>query len=190
MKKTSYRIFDTDKPATWVSKYASVTFTQLGLGTPFSGMNEKGLVIEELWLDVTQHPPIDNRPTIPSLQWPQYQLDNYSTVCQVIMNAKKLRVVTIDRTKLTPKNSEHTKLAKRLRKEIQNLMWKYAGIVRNLNQIKKEGIPKLKNIIKELSKYKETNQIIAETTNMAKTSLLILNAAKKRRKTLGCHFTN
>ncbi len=102
--------------------------------------------------------------------------------------AKKLKVLTIDRPRLSQKTSKETLLAKSLQKEIKSLMWKYAGIVRNRKLIKKEGIPKLKEIFKQLQQISPTNQIIAETYNMALTGLLILKAAKKRRRTLGCHF--
>ncbi len=102
--------------------------------------------------------------------------------------SKKLKIVTIDRPHLSPKNSKETKLAKKLRKEIQKLMWKYAGIVRNRKLIKKEGIPTIKKIIQQLNEIHETNQTIAETSNMANASLLILKTASKRRRTLGCHY--
>lgn len=102
--------------------------------------------------------------------------------------SKKLKIVTIDRPTLSTKNSKETKQAKTLQKDIKNLMWKYAGIVRNRKIIKKEGIPQLKEIVRTLSNIQKTNQIIAETRNMAHTGLLILKAASKRRKTLGCHF--
>lgn len=101
---------------------------------------------------------------------------------------KKLKILTIDRPRLSPKTSKETKLAKSLQKEIKSLMWEYAGIVRNRKLIKKEGIPKLKEIFNQLQQISPTNQIIAETYNMTLTGLLILKAAKKRRRSLGCHF--
>lgn len=70
--------------AKWTSKYGSVTFNQLGREFPFGGMNEKGLVIENMWLDGTQYPQPDARPEVNMLQWIQYQLDNYSTVAEVV----------------------------------------------------------------------------------------------------------
>ncbi|MBD3360904.1 L-aspartate oxidase [Candidatus Peregrinibacteria bacterium] len=100
----------------------------------------------------------------------------------------KLKVLTIDRPNLTPSNSKETKLAKKFRKEIQTLMWQYAGIIRNRKKLKNEAIPKLKKIIQELSQIKSTNKDIAETKNTAQVSLLILKAALKRRKSLGCHY--
>lgn len=90
--------------------------------------------------------------------------------------------------KIISLSNPQTKLAKKLRKEIQETMWKYAGIVRNLKLIKKEGIPKIKLIQNELAKIKGLNQQIAEVKNMAQVSLLILQAAYKRKKSLGCHF--
>jgi L-aspartate oxidase len=102
--------------------------------------------------------------------------------------AKKLKILTIDRPRLSPKTSKETGLAKSLQKEIKSLMWKYAGIVRNRKLIKKEGIPKLKEIFNQLQQISPTNQIITETYNMTLTGLLILKAAKKRRRSLGCHF--
>lgn len=85
-------------------------------------------------------------------------------------------------------NFPDTKTVKKLKLNIKNLMWHYAGIIRNCEKIKKEGIPKLKKIETELNKIRTTNQQIAETKNMLKVSLLILEAASKRKNSLGCHF--
>jgi L-aspartate oxidase len=86
------------------------------------------------------------------------------------------------------KNSAATKTALTLRTQIQKLMWKHAGIIRNLEKIKKEAIPQMEKILQKLSQIKATNQEIAETLNMTLVSLLILKAACKRKKSLGCHF--
>src|SRR5438477_4854789 len=40
-------------PAKWASRYGSVTFNQFGREMPFGGMNEAGLVVENMWLDET-----------------------------------------------------------------------------------------------------------------------------------------
>src|SRR6266480_3041856 len=66
----------TPRPAKWVSKYGSVTFNQYGRENPSGGMNEAGLVIELMWLDEAQYPKADARPTVGTLEWIQYQLDN------------------------------------------------------------------------------------------------------------------
>jgi penicillin V acylase-like amidase (Ntn superfamily) len=83
---------DNMNPAKWVSKYGSVTFNQYGRENPSGGMNEAGLVIELMWLDDTQYPQADARPTVGTLEWIQYQLDSSATVAEVIQNAEKVRI--------------------------------------------------------------------------------------------------
>jgi choloylglycine hydrolase len=78
--------------AQWTSKYGSVTFNQFGREMPFGGMNEAGLVVENMWLSETEYPGPDNRPEINMLQWIQYQLDNHRTVAEVIASDKALRM--------------------------------------------------------------------------------------------------
>lgn len=81
-----------EKPVTWVSKYGSVTFNQLGREFPFTGMNESGLVIHNMSLADTEYPASDKRPAIMGLQWIQYQLDNFNKVEDVISNQDVLRI--------------------------------------------------------------------------------------------------
>jgi len=76
----------------WVSKYGSITFNQYGKEFPTGGMNEKGLVVELMWLDETKYPASDNRPAIGVLQWIQYQLDNCITIDEIIATDKDLRI--------------------------------------------------------------------------------------------------
>jgi penicillin V acylase-like amidase (Ntn superfamily) len=86
--------FLSDKTDTlyWISKYGSITFNQYGKEFPTGGMNEKGLVVELMWLDETKYPAEDSRPSIGELQWIQYQLDNSATVEELIASDKKLRI--------------------------------------------------------------------------------------------------
>jgi choloylglycine hydrolase len=79
-------------PAKWTSKYGSVTFNQFGRDKPFGGMNEVGLVVEQMMLFESQYPPADLRPEIDMLQWIQYQLDNCRTVADVIATDAKIRL--------------------------------------------------------------------------------------------------
>ncbi len=79
----------------WTSQFGSVTFNQYGREFPSGGINEAGLVVEVLWLNEAQWPAADERPAIGSLQWVQYQLDNYRTVQQVVENIDKLRIVSL-----------------------------------------------------------------------------------------------
>lgn len=114
-------------------------------------------------------------------------------------NFSSNKSLTGDTFKLIPQNSAQTKTALALRQQIKHLMWQYAGIIRNRREIKEKAIPEMKKIIKKLEKLTNidtfpgteisTNQIIAETQNMAQVSLLILKAAYKRKASLGCHYT-
>lgn len=84
-----------DKQAQWVSRYASLTFNQFGREMPCSGMNEKGLVVETLWLEGSQYPPPDDRPTLNELQWVQYQLDSFATVGEMVEHAEDNRLASV-----------------------------------------------------------------------------------------------
>jgi penicillin V acylase-like amidase (Ntn superfamily) len=79
---------------TWTSIYGSISFNQYGKEFPTGGMNEKGLVVELMWLDGTQYPGNDDRPVIGVLQWIQYQLDNSGTIADVIHSDKTLRITS------------------------------------------------------------------------------------------------
>lgn len=81
------------RPASWTSKYGSVTFNQYGRDFPSGGINEKGLTIELMWLAGSRYPAADARPGVDVLQWIQYHLDNHATVAEVLESDKALRVV-------------------------------------------------------------------------------------------------
>jgi penicillin V acylase-like amidase (Ntn superfamily) len=81
-----------DKSIEWVSKFGSVTFNHLGKEFPLGGINEKGLAIEEMNYYWTQYPEPDNRPCLNELQWIQYQLDNFSSVDEVVKSDSTLRI--------------------------------------------------------------------------------------------------
>jgi penicillin V acylase-like amidase (Ntn superfamily) len=81
-----------EKPAQWVSKYGSITFNQVGREFPFSGINEAGLIVEIMWLEESKYPDPDERPAIGELQWIQYQLDNSSSVDEVIKSDAVIRI--------------------------------------------------------------------------------------------------
>ena len=84
----------------WVSKYGSITFNQYGKEFPTGGMNEKGLIVELMWLDGTQYPSPDQRPAVGVLQWIQYQLDNCATVEDLIATDSKIRIASVGTTPL------------------------------------------------------------------------------------------
>ena len=82
-----------EQPASWTSKYGSITFNQMGRENPTGGMNETGLVVELMALPTTKYPTPDSRPSMMMGQWIQYQLDNFSTVEKVIASDSQLRIV-------------------------------------------------------------------------------------------------
>jgi len=89
--KTSMKI-DGANSASWVSKFGSISFNQYGQEFPTAGMNEKGLVVELMWLDGTVYPKADDRPAMGVLQWIQYQLDNSATIEDIIASDKMIRI--------------------------------------------------------------------------------------------------
>jgi penicillin V acylase-like amidase (Ntn superfamily) len=89
-----------DNPAKWVSKYGSVTFNQYGRELPCDGMNEKGLVVTMLWLNETEYPESDSRPSVTVAQWTQYQLDTAATVEEVIASDKQIRITPFGGVKI------------------------------------------------------------------------------------------
>ncbi len=82
----------TDHPAAWTSRYGSVTFDQFGRDSATGGMNERGLVVELMWLNGTRYPDADARGELGTLEWIQYQLDTASSVSEVIASAAKVRI--------------------------------------------------------------------------------------------------
>ena len=91
LSKTSLKT-ENGETISWISQYGSITFNQYGKEFPTGGMNEKGLVVELMWLDETKYPANDNRPAIGVLQWIQYQLDNCASIEEVIATDKKIRI--------------------------------------------------------------------------------------------------
>lgn len=89
-----------EKPFQWMAKYGSITFNQAGREFPYGGINEKGLVIEQMWLDETLYPEMDNRYGLTELQWIQYQLDNAATVEEVLKSDSFVRVSKLSMTTL------------------------------------------------------------------------------------------
>ncbi len=88
LSKTAQR----PRPASWTARYGSVTFNQFGRDSATGGMNEKGLVVELMWLDGTRYPKADARPELGTLEWIQYQVDTAATVQDVLANMKKVRI--------------------------------------------------------------------------------------------------
>ncbi len=80
------------EPVRWISRYASITFNQFGTGFPLGGMNEQGLVVEEVSYGPSVYSSEDERPVINEMQWIQLQLDKYTSVKEVIQAVKDVRI--------------------------------------------------------------------------------------------------
>ncbi len=78
----------------WQSRYGSISFNQIGREFPYGGMNEAGLVIEQMWLRETKYPEMDHRFGLTELQWIQYHLDMSANVQEVIDSDSLLRIST------------------------------------------------------------------------------------------------
>lgn len=85
-----------NNPASWTSKYGSITFNQFGKEFPSGGINEKGLVVEKVFLPNSVYPIYKDSPIISDLEWIQYQLDNFATVEEVISNIDNLNIYPLE----------------------------------------------------------------------------------------------
>lgn len=92
--KTAY-FTQTGEPAQWTSVYGSVTFNQNGKEMPYGGMNEKGLVVEMLWLEYTKYNVGEARKYVNELEWIQYQLDNFKNVQEVAEHLNDLKIYPV-----------------------------------------------------------------------------------------------
>jgi len=94
-KKKSLRMFDTDQSVDWVARLGSVTFNQIALDHPASGMNEAGLTVVACQNFGEGNSKATQRPTLNEYQWVQYQLDNYSTVKEVIEHMNDIGISSL-----------------------------------------------------------------------------------------------
>jgi choloylglycine hydrolase len=95
--KTAWDPSTSGEYARWISRYGSVTIVHAGYQMAWAGMNEAGLMISTMALGETQNPAPDERPPLASPFWAQYQLDNHSTVEEVIASDAQVRIAdTVD----------------------------------------------------------------------------------------------
>jgi len=81
-------------PATWRSRFASLTITQWGREFPVQGLNEVGLA--GVVLNAPGSWPMDSlKPQISELQWLQYQLDQFATVEEIVAHTEELNIAPI-----------------------------------------------------------------------------------------------
>ncbi len=98
------------KHISWTSKYGSVTFNFFAREWPFEGINEAGLIIVSLaneGLQKDDYPEPDSRTPIGGYQLVQYQLDNFSTIAEVIASFQSIRVPKPTENSGTPPRSLH-----------------------------------------------------------------------------------
>lgn len=67
-----------------------------------------------------------------------------------------------------------------IRQQLQKLMWKKVGIIRRPQD--------LQQALQQIKKWEKLKHHDQELTNMLLVSRLIVTAAIKRTKSLGCHF--
>jgi choloylglycine hydrolase len=84
-----------ERPATWRSRYASLTFNQYGRELPNGGLNEAGVAVEVLVLPDTAYERRDDRPALTELGLVQYLLDQASTTADAIALARSVRVAPV-----------------------------------------------------------------------------------------------
>lgn len=75
------------KSIAWTSKYGSVVTTAYDIAAA-DGMNEKGLVANLLYLAKAQYGKVGDKPTLSTLMWAQYALDNFATVDEAVQTMK------------------------------------------------------------------------------------------------------
>ena len=71
------------KSVKWTSKYGSLAVSAYEAGTA-DGMNEKGLVMNGLYLVESDYGPPEDRPTMSIMAYGQYVLDNFGSVAEAV----------------------------------------------------------------------------------------------------------
>jgi len=89
--KTAWEPGTSGEYARWISRYGSVTLNAVGPQLPWGGMNEAGLMISSMALTEAEAPAPDERTPLVSPLWIQYQLDNSSTVGDVVASDASVR---------------------------------------------------------------------------------------------------
>jgi penicillin V acylase-like amidase (Ntn superfamily) len=82
----------TDPSLSWTSSYKSITNNQFGKEFPLGGMNEAGLVIEEMSLFGQPYAVDNSKQRLNEFQWVQYQLDISASVNEVINSFENITI--------------------------------------------------------------------------------------------------
>ena len=86
--------FNNRIPLEWKSQYSSITFNLLGKGLPLGGINEHGLVIEELNFTPSEYS-TRNRFSLNEFEWIQYHLDKCKNVEEVLVSCDTIDIVPL-----------------------------------------------------------------------------------------------
>lgn len=78
--------------ANWTARHGSLSFNQYGVGFPTGGINERGLVVELMWLEGSRYPDADWRPAVTTLQFIQYLLDTSASLPEALQAAGEVRI--------------------------------------------------------------------------------------------------
>ena len=81
-----------DTSLIWTSKYRSITNNQFGKEFPLGGLNEAGLVIEEMSLFGQPYVYDEGKLHLNEFQWVQYQLDRSASVEEVIASLDTVNI--------------------------------------------------------------------------------------------------
>jgi L-aspartate oxidase len=88
-------------------------------------------------------------------------------------------------------NSEEWVLISHNRKEIQQLMWDYVGIVRSNHRLERaqRRIQLILNEVKDFYKRTKVNESLIELRNLSYVAELIIRSAIERKESRGLHYT-
>ncbi|MCV0429376.1 MAG: linear amide C-N hydrolase [Roseibium sp.] len=71
-------------PASWSSRFGSVTVNQIGPGMPAAGMNSKGLVVSLMWNEEADYARHNSAPVLSELEFIQRLLDTSGSVTEAL----------------------------------------------------------------------------------------------------------
>ncbi|HBU82391.1 MULTISPECIES: linear amide C-N hydrolase [Paenibacillus] len=81
-----------ERPAKWISRYGSLTISQVGKEMPNGGINEAGLVVEQTTLWQSTYTDDDRLPAVGELQWIQLLLDTCASVKEAEQASCSVRI--------------------------------------------------------------------------------------------------
>lgn len=80
-------------PAHWTSRCGSLTVNLLGVDCPMGGINERGLVVEHLWMPGTIYPDHRDCEYLLEFEWIQFMLDTCACVDDVLAKLEQVAIL-------------------------------------------------------------------------------------------------